>query len=108
MPTCRRCVRASAYPCAPCAGTRRCQRPSTPGRSRRPRLGRVPSRAPYAVMVLKTMPKKYGKWETIHRLHELWVKQGFWQRILRALGEKDLPGPATKKPNRCYRAGIMP
>ena len=33
-----------------------------------------------------------------YRRHELWVKQGLWERILRALGEEDLPGPATKEP----------
>lgn len=47
----------------------------------------------------REMPEEYGKWETAYRRHELWVKQGLWQRILRALGEEDLPGPATKEPN---------
>ncbi|HEV8044647.1 MAG TPA: transposase [Rubrobacter sp.] len=48
----------------------------------------------------REMPEEeYGKWETAYRRHELWAKQGLWQRILRALGEEDLPGPATKKPN---------
>ena len=47
----------------------------------------------------REMPEEYGKWETAYRRHELWVKQGLWRRILRALGEEDLPGPATKKPN---------
>jgi hypothetical protein len=47
----------------------------------------------------REMPQKYGKWETAYRRHELWFEQGLWQRILRALGEEDLPGPATKKPN---------
>jgi hypothetical protein len=47
----------------------------------------------------REMPEEYGKWETAYRRHELWAKQGLWQRILRALGEEDLPGPATKKHN---------
>ncbi len=47
----------------------------------------------------REMPEEYGKWETAYRRHELWVKQGLWPRLLRALGEEDLPGPATKKPN---------
>ena len=45
------------------------------------------------------MPEEYGKWETAYRRHELWVKQGLWRRILQALGEESLPGPATKKRN---------
>jgi hypothetical protein len=47
----------------------------------------------------REMPQEYGKWETAYRRHELWVGQGLWQRILRVLGEENLPGPATKKPN---------
>jgi transposase len=47
----------------------------------------------------REMPEKYGKWETAYRRHELWIKQGLWQRILRVLGEEDLPGPAAKEPN---------
>lgn len=47
----------------------------------------------------REMPEEYGKWERAYRRHELWAKQGLWQRILRALGEEDLPGPATKKHN---------
>lgn len=47
----------------------------------------------------REMPEKYGKWESAYRRHELWVKQGLWQRILRTLGEEDLPGPARKEPN---------
>jgi putative transposase of IS4/5 family DUF4096 len=47
----------------------------------------------------REMPEEYGKWETAYRRHELWVEQGLLQRILRSLGEGDLPGPATKKPN---------
>jgi Putative transposase of IS4/5 family (DUF4096) len=45
----------------------------------------------------REMPEEYGNWETAYRRHELWTKQGLWQRILRALGEEDLPGPATKE-----------
>ena len=40
----------------------------------------------------------WGKWETAYRRHELWVKQGLWQRILRVLEEERLPGPAMKEP----------
>ncbi len=47
----------------------------------------------------REVPEKYGKRETAYRRHEPWVKQGLWRRILRALGEEDLPGPATKEPN---------
>ena len=47
----------------------------------------------------REMPEEYGKWETAYRRYELWLKQGLWQRILRVLGEADLLGPATKKPN---------
>jgi hypothetical protein len=47
----------------------------------------------------REIPEEYGKWETAYRRYELWTKQGLWQRILRVLGEEDLPGPATKKPN---------
>jgi hypothetical protein len=47
----------------------------------------------------REMPEEFGKWETAYRRHELWVEQGLWQRILRVLGEEDLPGPATKEPN---------
>jgi hypothetical protein len=47
----------------------------------------------------REMPEEYGKWESAYRRHELWTKQGLWRRILRVLGEEDLPGPATKKPN---------
>jgi hypothetical protein len=46
----------------------------------------------------REIPEEFGKWETAYRRHELWVKQGVWQRILRALGEEDQPGPATKEP----------
>jgi hypothetical protein len=47
----------------------------------------------------REMPEEYGKWERAHRRYELWVKQDLWRRILRMLGEEDLPGPAMKKPN---------
>jgi transposase len=47
----------------------------------------------------REMPEEFGKWETAYRRYELWVKQGLWQRILRVLGEEDLPGPTTKEPN---------
>ncbi len=47
----------------------------------------------------REMPEEYGKWETAYRRHELWAKQGLWRRIVRVLGEEDMPGPATKKPN---------
>ena len=46
----------------------------------------------------REMPEEYGKWETAYRRHELWLGQGLWRRILRTLGEEDLPGPATKEP----------
>ncbi len=47
----------------------------------------------------REMPEEFGKWERAYRRHELWIKQGLWQRILRALGEEDLPGPSRRKPN---------
>ncbi len=47
----------------------------------------------------REMPEEYGKWESAYRRHELWVKQGLWQRILRVLEEEHLPGSATKEPN---------
>src|SRR5215210_5980941 len=46
----------------------------------------------------REMPEEFGKWETAYRRHELWVEQGLWPRLLRALGEEDLPGPAAKEP----------
>jgi hypothetical protein len=46
----------------------------------------------------REMPEEFGKWERAYRRHELWVEQGLWERILLALGEEDLPGPATKEP----------
>jgi hypothetical protein len=45
----------------------------------------------------RELPEEYGKWESAYRRYELWEKQGLWQRILRALGEEDLPGPAAKE-----------
>jgi hypothetical protein len=45
----------------------------------------------------REMPEEYGKWESAYRRYELWAKQGLWQRILRALGEEDLSGPAVKE-----------
>jgi transposase len=48
----------------------------------------------------REMPEEeYGKWESAYRRYELWVQQGLWPRILRALAEESLPGPVTKKPN---------
>ena len=47
----------------------------------------------------REMPEEYGKWETAYRRHESWAKQGLWRRILRVLGEENVPGPTTKKPN---------
>jgi hypothetical protein len=45
----------------------------------------------------REMPEEFGKWERAYRRHELWVKQGLWQRILEALGEESLPGPSNNK-----------
>jgi transposase len=45
----------------------------------------------------REMPEEFGKWQRAYRRYELWVKQGLWQRILVALGEEGLPGPATKE-----------
>ena len=47
----------------------------------------------------REMPREFGKWETAYRRYELWVNQGLWPRILQALGEEQLPGPATEEPN---------
>lgn len=47
----------------------------------------------------REMPREFGKWETAYRRYELWVNQGLWPRILQALGEEDLPGPATDNAN---------
>jgi hypothetical protein len=46
----------------------------------------------------REMPEEYGKWERAYRRYELWVKQGLWPRILRVLGEEDVPGPEMKEP----------
>ncbi len=46
----------------------------------------------------REMPEEFGKWETAYRRYELWLKQGLWQRILQALEEESMPGPATRKP----------
>jgi transposase len=45
----------------------------------------------------REMPEEFGEWERAYRRYELWVKQGLWQRILDALGEGSLLGPATKE-----------
>ncbi len=45
----------------------------------------------------REMPEEFGKWETAYRRYELWLEQGLWQRILEALGEESLPGPATNE-----------
>jgi hypothetical protein len=45
----------------------------------------------------REMPEEFGKWERAYRRYELWLKQGLWQRILEALGEGALPGPATEE-----------
>jgi transposase len=47
----------------------------------------------------REMPEEFGKWETAYRRYELWLRQGLLQRILQALGEEALLGPATKKTN---------
>jgi hypothetical protein len=44
----------------------------------------------------REMPEEFGKWQTAYRRYELWLEQGLWQRIVEALGEEALPGPATK------------
>ena len=36
----------------------------------------------------REMPEEFGKWETAYRHYELWLRQGLWERILRALGEE--------------------
>lgn len=45
----------------------------------------------------RELPEEYGKWETVYRRYELWLKQGLWERILQVLGEEGLPGPTTKE-----------
>ena len=47
----------------------------------------------------REMPEEFGKWPSAYKRHEVWMKQGLWQRILRALGEEDVPGPIAKEPN---------
>jgi transposase len=47
----------------------------------------------------REMPEEYGKWESAYRRYELCLREGLWQRILQALGEEALPGPAKKGPN---------
>ena len=47
----------------------------------------------------REMPEEFGKWESAYKRHELWMKQGLWQGILRVLGEEDVPGPIAKEPN---------
>ena len=44
----------------------------------------------------REMPEEFGKWERAYRRYELWLKQGLWQRIVAALGEGELPGPAIE------------
>jgi hypothetical protein len=44
----------------------------------------------------REMPEEFGKWERAYRRYELWLKQGLWQRIVVALGEGELPGPAIE------------
>ncbi len=45
----------------------------------------------------REMPEEFGKWQTAYRRYELWMKHRLWQRILGALGEEGLQGPATKE-----------
>ena len=45
----------------------------------------------------REMPEEFGKWERAYRRYEFWLKQGLWQRILEALGEGSLLGPATNE-----------
>jgi transposase len=45
----------------------------------------------------REMPEEFDKWESAYRSHGLWVKQGLWERILQALGEKGFPGPQRAK-----------
>lgn len=44
----------------------------------------------------REMPEKYGDFTTAYRRWRVWKERGLWQRILRALGWEELPGPATK------------
>jgi len=45
----------------------------------------------------REMPEEFGKWETAYRRYELWLRQGLWERILRALGEEGLLEPTAKE-----------
>jgi len=45
----------------------------------------------------REMPEEFGKWETAYRRYELWLRQGLWEGILRALGEEGLLEPTTKE-----------
>ena len=45
----------------------------------------------------RKMPEEFGNGTTAYRRYELWVKRGFWARILGALGEDGLTGPVTKR-----------
>ena len=44
----------------------------------------------------REMPEEYGDFTTAYRRWRAWKERGLWQRILRALGWEELPGPATK------------
>ena len=44
----------------------------------------------------REMPEEYGDWSTAYRRCRIWAKRGLWQRLLEALGEEALPGPAVK------------
>ena len=44
----------------------------------------------------REMPEEYGEWSTAYRRWRTWAKRGLWQRVLEALGEEALPGPAVK------------
>ncbi len=44
----------------------------------------------------REMPEEYGDFTTAYKRWRDWKARGLWQRILRALGWEELPGPATK------------
>ena len=44
----------------------------------------------------REMPEVYGDFTTAYRRWRAWKERGLWQRILRALGWEELPGPVTK------------
>jgi len=44
----------------------------------------------------REMPEEYSDWSTAYRRWRTWAKRGLWQRLLEALGEQALPGPAVK------------